>query len=706
MDAFRQRPSSLNRKNMSISGSKKSVPKPAQASVCSQRRSCMKIPLKLVDIYNGSTCLQSFMKWSISVLSSLSLLSVVPLCYYTPQSIFDSKSKLLLLVREIWVGWGPLLAVSPWVIVLISSIAGFHLARQCHMGKLRLPAQKNNTARDTIVSFTFEDNAVNSSRSNVTMHLYKTIEILKHPKQRKLVYVVGMAVMLAIAVTIQSNLQMMHPSWIWNPLLWGYNVYWPSTIASSIEGLCVDKELSTEGRQNSNSKWVYGYGKRDEEDNTLCLPEKSWRSLSTDTLSSSNQNDIKTVIDGLRYLKEESGGIILSVMSRDTIDAITPLRLNVEGMLPFTSNLAVVVFENDSSDGTREAFLEWSEEVKGRYDVDVIECKEAPGCKFRESHRDFEKDIPYDKTSAIGRMGEFRQRMVDYILEESKYSNFTHFIVLDIDLSVSISPMGIIHTIGKLPHEAVASSGRQPRPGSFGSLQPPYDFSAFVPYETNKNERMIHLNKKFCSLKPEGYRWRNECTAVSVSHFMMIQSGDKLNYGEPYLVDSAFNGAVVYPIKLVRESQAKYDSGSDGQRCEHIGFNLSLKRPMYINPKWDMHLDPHVMGGPSGKRAMRTISGIAKSPVIAPIIFFQSMFSLMIFIYCIMTLTMKIVYPLWVYIVRVTIGDSKIFSLNERNVASTSSLEEMEYLMTLENGPRKRKVSEFEIESGSNDIMT
>mmetsp|Transcript_15165 Transcript_15165/g.18466 ORF Transcript_15165/g.18466 Transcript_15165/m.18466 type:complete len:707 (+) Transcript_15165:418-2538(+) len=706
MDAFRQRPSSLNRKNMSISGSKKSVPKPVQASVCSQRRSCMKIPLKLVDIYNGSTCLQSFMKWSISVLSSLSLLSVVPLCYYTPQSVFDSKSKLLLLVREIWVGWGPLLAVSPWVIVLISSIAGFHLARQCHMGKLRLPAQKNNTARDTIVSFTFEDNAVNSSRSNVTMHLYKTIEILKHPKQRKLVYVVGMAVMLAIAVTIQSNLQMMHPSWIWNPLLWGYNVYWPSTIASSIEGLCVDKELSTEGRQNSNSKWVYGYGKRDEEDNTLCLPEKSWRSLSTDTLSSSNQNDIKTVIDGLRYLKEESGGIILSVMSRDTIDAITPLRLNVEGMLPFTSNLAVVVFENDSSDGTREAFLEWSEEVKGRYDVDVIECKEAPGCKFRESHRDFEKDIPYDKTSAIGRMGEFRQRMVDYILEESKYSNFTHFIVLDIDLSVSISPLGIIHTIGKLPHEAVASSGRQPRPGSFGSLQPPYDFSAFVPYETNKNERMIHLNKKFCSLKPEGYRWRNECTAVSVSHFMMIQSGDKLNYGEPYLVDSAFNGAVVYPIKLVRESQAKYDSGSDGQRCEHIGFNLSLKRPMYINPKWDMHLDPHVMGGPSGKRAMRTISGIAKSPVIAPIIFFQSMFSLMIFIYCIMTLTMKIVYPLWVYIVRVTIGDSKIFSLNERNVASTSSLEEMEYLMTLENGPRKRKVSEFEIESGSNDIMT
>jgi hypothetical protein len=393
--------------------------------------------------------------------------------------------------------------------------------------------------------------------------------------------------------------------------------------------------------------------------------------------------------------------VAFGIMARDTINAINPLRLNIEGLLPFLSNLSIVVFENDSSDGTREAFQEWSREVQGQYTVDVVECEDFPGCKFNVTHRDFEKNIPYEQTSAIGRMGEFRQRLVDHILEKPTYSNFSHYIVLDVDLSVSISPLGILHSIGKLPNEAIACSGRQPRPGSLGSLQPPYDFSAFVAHGTEQNKKMIKLNEWFCSLKPQGYRWRNECNAVSVAQFMMIESGDKLNDGEPYMVDSAFNGAILYPIDLIRKAKSKYDAGIDGQRCEHIGFNLSLKRPMYINPKWNMHLHPHLMGGPSGKRAIRTVTNIAKSPKIGPVVIGQSMVSMVIFFYCVITLTMLMTYPLYVCISRYRVGRSKQVSKNSiRERSKSPSMKEMEYLLNpdLSKLSTKRKGSEFDRE--------
>ncbi|MFN9953423.1 MAG: hypothetical protein ACK55I_10005, partial [bacterium] len=72
---------------------------------------------------------------------------------------------------------------------------------------------------------------------------------------------------------------------------------------------------------------------------------------------------------------------------------------------------------------------------------------------------------------------------------------------------------------------------------------------------------------------------------------MLILGLDMLR-NEPYEVDSAFNGATMYPLKLIRDSRARYDAGDDGQRCEHIGFNLSLQKPFFINPQWVMHMSP------------------------------------------------------------------------------------------------------------------
>ena len=188
-------------------------------------------------------------------------------------------------------------------------------------------------------------------------------------------------------------------------------------------------------------------------------------------------------------------------------------------------------------------------------------------------------------------------------------------IILDADLGTSISPLGLLHTLGLddeiAQNHVVASSASQVWPGSFGSIRPPYDLSAFRALETEGNHRVRQLHQTFCELMPKGDRWRNMCDACSPMQLFLIQSLDDVttNGKRPYPVTSAFNGLTIYPLSLIRQRghEARYDSGDDNQRCEHVGFHLSLQKPVYVNPKWTMNLKPSKPGGPTGVRAIKTL---------------------------------------------------------------------------------------------------
>jgi len=217
--------------------------------------------------------------------------------------------------------------------------------------------------------------------------------------------------------------------------------------------------------------------------------------------------------------------------------------------------------------------------------------------------------------SGVGKLGEFRQIVLEYIMGKEQYNDFSHMIVLDVDLGTSISPLGMLHTMGLengiAQEHVVATSSSQVWPGTLGSIIPPYDLSAFRPKENKNNEKVRTMHENFCNLMPAGDRWRNMCEACSPMQLFMIQSANDItnHHEQPYEVVSAFNGLTAYPMKLIRErgSKARYDAGDDGQRCEHVGFNLSLQRPMYVNPKWSMNLKPEKPGGPTGWRAIKTL---------------------------------------------------------------------------------------------------
>lgn len=144
-----------------------------------------------------------------------------------------------------------------------------------------------------------------------------------------------------------------------------------------------------------------------------------------------------------------------------------------------------------------------------------------------------------------------------------------------------------------------------------GSIIPPYDLSAFRAEESESTRRARELHTSFCDLMPAGDRWRNMCEACSPMQLFLIQAADDpANHnGQPYPVTSAFNGLTLYPMSLIRQRGplARYDSGDDNQRCEHVGFHLSLADQMYVNPKWTMHLKPHKPGGPTGSKAIKTL---------------------------------------------------------------------------------------------------
>jgi hypothetical protein len=262
----------------------------------------------------------------------------------------------------------------------------------------------------------------------------------------------ALSFILLHVVIFQMTLQMGYPSLLWNPFMWGwYKVYLPKDIGSALSGACFE---DTAARQ------------------PMCLEEWQWKELSSGALSSSNPDDVLAVQRGYQYLQNNSGGIIINALARNVEDAIPALRQNMEGLSPLIKDdkLSLVVFENDSDDGTREAFKQWASEKNLGYSVDLISCgPQNPDCELNIIDRYDSNLFINPKASGVGKLGEFRQITLDYIMSQPKYEEYSHMIVLDVDLGTSLSPLGLLHTLGQsgdlADNYVVASDSSQVWPG-------------------------------------------------------------------------------------------------------------------------------------------------------------------------------------------------------------------------------------------------
>lgn len=528
----------------------------------------------------------------LRILPSLTLLFGLPFLIWDAH---PQQYSVLSLIKHFDMVWSSLLHTSIWPIVVMTLVTVVVMPWGGLSKTFALTASCATSNR-------YFAGGSSSSSSRLAKAELLTRSLIVNISQSNWKISLALSFLFVQGVVICMTLQMGAPSILWNPFMWGwYHVYLPQNVVGSLKGACLDV--------SSNSQ------------QPLCLSEQDWDQLSSGKLSSWNQDDVRTVQRGLDYLRNQSGGLIVNALARNVADSIPALKQNMDTLAPFFrdphNKLSLVVFENDSNDGTRQLFKQWAKDEKD-YSVDIIGCGPTnPDCELGEMDRyDNMNLFRNPKASGVGKLGEFRQIILEYILGKEEYNDFSHMIILDVDLGTSISPLGLLHTLGLEKGVAqdyvVASSSSQVWPGTMGTIIPPYDLSAFRPKPTEHNSKVRKLHTSFCHLMPPGDRWRNMCEACSpMQLFMILQSSDTtVNHEKAYEVESAFNGLTIYPMSLIRNrgKLAQYDSGDDNQRCEHVGFHLSLQKSMYVNPKWSMNLKPSKPGGPTGYRAITTLS--------------------------------------------------------------------------------------------------
>ena len=578
---------------------------------------------------------------AVRIIPSLLVLLILPFLMWDGYPTEWSLLNIYPLFRHASMVWSSLLHCSAWPIVVGTLVTAICMPRGGFSGSSSSLVLKSRYL--SVPSPTTTQPSTNNHKSIGVKILEKVNTSLPGVIANVTSSNWKMSMVLSITfstfVIVNMILHMGYPHVLWNPFIWGwYHVYLPKDIIPSLQGACLDFEKHSTARQ------------------PLCLSEDKWNELSSGQLSSYNPDDVMAVQKGLDYLQNQSGGLIINALARNVVDSIPALKQNVEGLLPFfkdgdqkKKNLSLVIFENDSDDGTRDAFQRWSDieasrKDGGRYTVDLMSCgPKNPNCELGIMDRYDANFFTNKKASGVGKLGEFRQILLDYIMKKDEYKEYSHMVVLDVDLGTSLSPLGLLHSLGLEngigQDYAVATTSSQVWPGTGGTIIPPYDLSAFRPKETKDNKKVRGMHQAFCELMPAGDRWRNMCEACSPMQLFMIQSANDVttHQEQPYEVVSAFNGLTMYPMSLIRESPAKYDAGDDGQRCEHVGFHLSLQKNMFVNPKWTMNLRPEKPGGPTGFKGIKTLIFAILG---RPNVMFYIVLGNMIFF-------MSMVYPMW-----------------------------------------------------------
>lgn len=471
----------------------------------------------------------------------------------------------------------------------------------------------------------FRDCCFSVCKSPTTKNIASKSKAYVFSTRKRLFNTLGVVILvwLLFLLGIVGPNTLCYPSWLWHPFLWGrYRVYEKEPVKIAASHICTNKD-------------------------DLCLSNKEWEILSAGALSKNNIKDVRAVRNGQMFASRNS--IVVNVLARNINEHVEALRINIESIAPFFKNVALVVFENDSSDGTRESFKKWSAESDINYKVDLMDCEGVVDCKFKRKYRDDIELEDFDFSSAIGEMHTYRNMAINYIQKDPKYTDYSHLLVMDIDLEVSFSPLGILHTLGVHPDHAVASSGRQPMPTSFGTLIPPYDMNAYREYNTERTIGLSNWHKLFCGISEPAERWRSECEALSPVHLIaIIWNERKLIGGDFNRVNSAFNGAVLYPMDLLRTSGAQYDKGDTGQRCEHVGLHekMSEYKDMFLNRKWDIHVRPDLPAGPSFARAKKTKDRLMSKPKLVFVVLLAHVISVGLFVWSTLIISVYCIQPL------------------------------------------------------------
>jgi len=235
--------------------------------------------------------------------------------------------------------------------------------------------------------------------------------------------------------------------------------------------------------------------------------------------------------------------VVICGLARDIVKTLPDTIQRIERLGEMFADYRVVVFENDSVDGTLEVLRQWA---KSSNRVHVLsERLRAPvnrqiRCALRGS-----------------RMAFYRNKYRDFVA--AHFADFDHCVVADMDLPVGWSYDGIANSFGWANWDAV---------GSYGVIFQRIRYRLNVP---------VHFDA--WAFREQGSFAPMPTGIVNRYHWLR---------GEPLVpVASCFGGLALYRMEAMLS--ARYEGGD----CEHVPFHRNMRQQglsrIYLNPSQIVH---------------------------------------------------------------------------------------------------------------------
>lgn len=247
-----------------------------------------------------------------------------------------------------------------------------------------------------------------------------------------------------------------------------------------------------------------------------------------------------------------SSKIVITGLARNIANRINKNLRNCRLLGSYFSDYKIIIFENDSTDDTREII---KHVMKLDENVKLVESKVFPDCKLKFP-------ILYNygvvHRERIRKMAFYRNICHHFIYKN--YSDYDYVIVLDLDVEGDLPILKILESISNTDEwSAIGANGRSPIPGTFGYMDTMYDAMAFC-----ENEKDVEKSK---------YENHYSFLTVMYKYFRMMSvtiRNCKTRYKQ---VISTFNGLCIYKLKDIHNLFY-----TDEYICEHISFNQQLSK--------------------------------------------------------------------------------------------------------------------------------
>ena len=242
---------------------------------------------------------------------------------------------------------------------------------------------------------------------------------------------------------------------------------------------------------------------------------------------------------GLGRSRMAESTVVICGIGRDVRPFLPRTAARIERLGSMFLDYRVVLFENDSVDATPEFLHDWQ---CSNPRLDVI--SERRGLKRHAQTRDLAR---------ARALADCRNRYLERV--HDRYRDFTHVIVVDLDLIGGWSYEGIANSFGHDGWDFVGSYGLDQLP--VPPQHPPVRF---------------HYD-----------RWAFRAGPTSAAQVLLAEHRDSLRRGMPMLeVESCFGGLGIYRTPCL--SSVRYGGGD----CEHVVLHKHLResgaRRLFLNP--------------------------------------------------------------------------------------------------------------------------